>query len=701
MSLRGSVLGLSVKTGFYRSAKMRLLIVATTAFALSGIAVQAQDQAVRTGARPAWAVVSEPLPVPDQVRGPIFNRRQNVQTHLDKNGEWVFVDYLVKLGDSNALQLGNLALSWDPAAGTPTVHSIRVIRNGVERDVLAGSKFEILRREDQLEASMLTGRLTAVMRVPDLRVGDELEVSYTLPAQDPTLRDANAGAMFIGPIPAPGRYDLRLSWEQGLEPTIRPTADLAPLVQRGPSSVWVEMDNPAALNPPKDAPPRYAWQRLIEFTDFSDWKAVSSRMAPLFSKAAVLAPDSEIRKEAAEIAASSSDPMARTQAALKLVQQQVRYVYVGLNGGNLTPASADETWRRRYGDCKGKTVLLLALLNELGIPAEAVLASNAGDDDGLDQHLPNPLAFDHVLVRARIDGHSYWLDGTLPEFYQPSERPVLPYRWVLPLAAAGDMIERLPWESSANPDTTVLFEIDAREGFAVPAKIRQTTIARGPQALAEYYQLGALNENQLESAFRQELEGSSVWNSIESVTWRFDPGQRASVLEITGTGPVDWEQQSGKSRSLTLPGGGFSPPDRRQRGSSGTADEVPFYTKPEFDCRVTTVRLPADTAEKDWSYNTSFDVLYFGRNYRRSFERRDGAIRMVRSLRSLQPEISPAVAAADNDRLTKFDNSMASIFYDPGSYDRKGARERVPATYEVDWVANPLACLPSTVVVKN
>lgn len=55
--------------------------------------------------------------------------------------------------------------------------------------------------------------------------------------------------------------------------------------------------------------------------------------------------------------------------ALDLVQQQVRYVYVGLGGGTYLPASADETWNRRYGDCKGKTALLLALLGELGIAA--------------------------------------------------------------------------------------------------------------------------------------------------------------------------------------------------------------------------------------------------------------------------------------------------------------------------------------------
>ncbi|WP_404482684.1 transglutaminase domain-containing protein [Novosphingobium sp. BL-52-GroH] len=67
-----------------------------------------------------------------------------------------------------------------------------------------------------------------------------------------------------------------------------------------------------------------------------------------------------------------------------------------------TPATAEETWQRRYGDCKGKTALLLALLRELGIEAQAVLANNSGNDNGLAERLPSPRMFDHVLVRARI-----------------------------------------------------------------------------------------------------------------------------------------------------------------------------------------------------------------------------------------------------------------------------------------------------------
>lgn len=59
--------------------------------------------------------------------------------------------------------------------------------------------------------------------------------------------------------------------------------------------------------------------------------------------------------------------MIRSQMALSLVEDRIRYVYVGLDGGNYRPANADETWEQKFGDCKAKTALLLAILRGLNI----------------------------------------------------------------------------------------------------------------------------------------------------------------------------------------------------------------------------------------------------------------------------------------------------------------------------------------------
>jgi hypothetical protein len=656
--------------------------------------VHADNGQIRRAPVPSWVVPTELMPVPASPSGLVFVRRYDTLVHLSEQGQVQYIGYRIKILHANALQLGNLSIAWSPSAGSPAVHAIRVHRGNEAIDLLDSASFEILRREDQLEAASLNGILTAVMRVPDLRVGDEIEVALTIPMSDPTLGRHDTGLLMLAPDPAPGRFRLGLIWEEGHGPHLRIAPAMAPAAVRGPRSVTFDFDNPPTLVPPQGAPPRYTWQRVVEYSDFSDWAAISRHFAPLFARAAVLPPGSPLKEEARRIAAAHAAPLDRARAALQLVQQEVRYVYVGLNGGNLTPATAAETWQRRYGDCKGKTALLLGLLAELGIEAYPVLVSNSGADDGLDERLPSPRAFDHVLVRARIGGSDYWLDGTLPPVAAPSREPAIPYRWTLPISARGSSIERREWRPSSVPDEISLHEIDARAGFDQPARITTTTIVRGIRGLQQHLELSGVAPAQLLGLLRQQIAGSP-WQTIEQAQWRYDTTAQASIMTISGNGAVEWQTEADGSRWLTLPGGGFNPPERRMRAPDQDQD-VPYYNPPDFTCHVTTVRLPSATNMRHWAFNTTYDTRLFGRNYYRAFELRDGAIRMVRGSRIEQIEIDAATARRDNARIAAFDNSMASITHDPsGMTSSGGSATRVPATYEIDWTAADVPCLSS------
>lgn len=659
----------------------------------TGSAYAAPDQ-IRTGPAPAWATTSELLPVPENPSGALFIRRQDVIAHLSAEGAAQHTSYRTRILQSSALPLGNISIAWSSVAPAPIVHGVKVHRDGQVIDALKDASFEVIRRENQLEAATLDGMLTAVLRVSDLRVGDELEVAFTTFANDPTLGPNSAGLLMMMPAPAPGRYHLGLSWDDGQKPTVRMADEMTKAAVFTERAIDLRFDNPPVATPPNDAPPRYRWPRALEFTDFANWATISRHFAPLYAKAAALPDKSPLKREAERIAATQTTLLARAGAALKLVQQDVRYIYVGLNGGNLTPATAEETWRRRYGDCKGKTALLLALLAELGIAAEPVLVNSNGIDDGLDQRLPMPQYFDHVLVRARIDGATYWLDGTLPAVATPSLEPVLPLKWVLPLTAQGSDLQRLDWRPATTPEEVALTEIDARAGFDKPARKVQTIIVRGAKALQQQVVFSAIPAAQIKEGFRQRMVGNA-WETIDDVQWRYDQKTGASVLTISGTGMIDWEDEGGGAKSLSLPGGGFSPPQRRLRATAETRD-VPFYTTPEYSCHATTVRLPTSTQPAQWSAVDSFTTRIFGRTYYRAWQLRDGAIRMVRGYRIEQPEIDVASAERDNARIPAFDNSMGVIYYRPTRPARAiGDGTQVPATYDIDWTSGDVPCQPA------
>ncbi|MEE4207289.1 MAG: DUF3857 domain-containing protein [Erythrobacter sp.] len=645
---------------------------------------------------PDWASPSEMLAVPDDAQGLIFVRRQDIIMRLTEDGQYNHVSQVFRILQPEALQAGNLGITWNPASGQPRVHSLLIRRGSRVIDVLEQARFEVLRREDQLEQAKLDGMLIAVLQVPDLRVGDDLELSYTVPLHDPTLRETSHGMLFLGDSTPSGRYRLELNWEEGQEPVIRPSDDFAPLVEREPGRLRLELDNPAIVVPPKDAPPRYAWTRIIEFSDFKDWPAVSRRFHALFGEARRLSPGSALREEARYIAeAHPGDRLAQAQAALELVQQQVRYIYIGLNGGNFTPAGAEETWARRYGDCKGKTAMLLALLDSLEIEAEPVLVSNSTTTDGLDARLPSPGHFDHVLVRARIADEDHWLDGTLPAVIEGRPDPFFRYEWILPLSEKGSELEQRGFRPFDLPQEMQVIEIDARAGFDAPARRVETTLLRGPAGLQQHIAFSAVTQSQIEAALRSRLVGSDSWDSIESVEYRFDKATRASVLTISGTGPVDWDDEGGGAHSLVLPGGGFSPPPRRQRATEEDG-AVPFYNNADYSCHVTTVRLPEDTPLENWGFNSTYDTMMFGTLYYRMMERRgDRTIRMQRTRRVEMNEITVERAERDNARLADFDDSTARIGYDPEVLmESWGDLRPVPASWEIDWTGADAPCLP-------
>lgn len=322
-----------------------MLSIAALSLAATSGAALAQNDVMLRGPVPDWAVESEAMPVPADASGLIFIRREDLIVHVDKSGQSSFTAQHLRLLHPQALQVGNISIVWNPAAGAPIFHRLLVHRNGETMDVLLKANFEVLRREDQLEEAMLNGLLTAALRVPDLRVGDELEIAFTVPGHDPTLGNKSYGLLALADTPTPGRIRLGLTWEDGEKPFITIPDSLSDITQMRENSVNIRADNLGTFAFPKDAPPRFAWQRVAEFSDFQTWSDVSKRFDELYTSAAKLDPASQVKDEAKKIAAMHSGDMARAQAALAFVQRQVRYVYVGLQGGILPPPT-----RKRPGN---------------------------------------------------------------------------------------------------------------------------------------------------------------------------------------------------------------------------------------------------------------------------------------------------------------------------------------------------------------
>jgi transglutaminase-like putative cysteine protease len=662
----------------------------------SGVVFAASEE-IRYAGPPDWVVrVPEPTESESPAGAPIRVEHLDFQIHTGLNGEEIFNAWRVRILKPEGLAAGNVTLAWYPDAGDATVHYLRILRDGKLIDVLQSTKFEVLRREGSLETAMLNGQLTAALQVPGLQVGDALELAATIRRKDPTLGDHSFGFVQLPAAGLPGAYRARVLWPETRKLVWRASSDVPPLKETragGNKEIVFDLRDPHAVIVANGAPARVNLRRLIEYSDFSSWREVSARVWPLFETASELPRDSPLREEIARIAASTKDPVQRAEAALRLVQDRIRYVYVGLNGGNMLPATIAETWSRRFGDCKAKTVLLMAMLRELGISAEPQLVHSLGGD-GADERLPSPGMFDHVLVRADVGGATYFLDGTRIGDRSLSALPTPIYRWALPLRPGGADLESVAPVVPHVPLSITVIDMDARGGFEERGPVKGHLILRGQEAIAIRTELSAMAAPDAERAIRAYWDRLNSWMEADTASWRFDEQQAALQMSVAGTGKLMWDGDQERGRSMDIPGAGFTPPAeyRRPKEQDQTAPWVTEY--PAYRCWATAIRLPVSESQWQWEYRANPVSLRMGGvTYWRASDMRDGVVRTVMSKRFDVPEISAAEAQDVNRMLPSFNNKISQV-YQIRAGQTPAVHVSWPPTFkdDTDWLSGSTPC---------
>ena len=111
------------------------------------------------------------------------------------------------------------------------------------------------------------------------------------------------------------------------------------------------------------------------------------------------------------------------RALYRWVAQDFRYVSLDLALGAYQPRFPAEVLATRYGDCKDKATLFIAVARHFGFTAEPVLLRASGH---IDPDTPALTAFDHVIALVRLPGGPVYVDltSTLTPFGSlPPEEP--------------------------------------------------------------------------------------------------------------------------------------------------------------------------------------------------------------------------------------------------------------------------------------
>ena len=105
---------------------------------------------------------------------------------------------------------------------------------------------------------------------------------------------------------------------------------------------------------------------------------------------------------ARKLVAGLDDRYREVERIHRFVADEIRYVALEHGAAAVAPTAVERTLDVRYGDCKGKVALFLALARQVGIPAFPVLVSTGRNE--LDKLIgPSVGYFDHMIACARTD----------------------------------------------------------------------------------------------------------------------------------------------------------------------------------------------------------------------------------------------------------------------------------------------------------
>lgn len=638
-----------------RSTKWLLLL---TSFIAGG--AEAGSDKLANGPAPDWVKPVALPPRPDKTdEAPVRLLLVDQQSKLEPGRVSNYGNIAVYIQSPQGLSAGNLSLPWNPETDEITVHKLIIHRDGKDIDVLAeGQNFTVVRREPNLENATLDGMLTANIQPEGLQVGDVLEYAVTVSRSDPVLKGhvEQVGAAWNG-LPYT-RAHLAVQWPNTMAVTIRQNGALPPVkpVKSGAmTKVELSLDNIEPILPPAGAPPRFAMGRSVEFSDFKSWADIGALMAPLYAQAAVIPAQGPLRNEVEKIKAASIDPVKRTEAALALVQDRVRYVALLMGVGGLTPAKAEETWSRRYGDCKAKSALLLAILGELGIDAEPV-AANALTGDGIDQRLPMVGLFNHVLVRARIDGRNYWLDGTRTGDTSLARLQIPYFSWGLPLVAQNATLVRMVPTPLDQPDSDLTIEIDAQQGLTLPAPFKAEMILRGSEGLSTNLALAGMPADGRDRALRSYWREQFDFVDVTKVDARFDRETGEERLTVEGLAQMEWKDGW---YATDKTGVGFDADFVRSANSDQNAPFANSY--PGYSRTIETIKLPPGFPETGKVEDAAVNETIAGTEYRREAKLVGGVFRIERTIRDVAPEFPASEAPAAQKRLRELSDKTVYI----------------------------------------
>jgi len=399
------------------SVSLRHILLSFFILCITQIAVFAASPRIYQENKPAWIQNTHKSPQKinqrDMESGFLYEVI-DYQVHIEE--KTVFSRQVKEILNTDGVsEAGQIYVSFSPDYQKLIFHEVQIIRQGKIFNRLDLGKFKVVANETDLSRFLYNGTYAAYMILDDLREGDKLLISYSLKGFNPV-----GGNKFADDYYFQGTEPIALNHVSYIASKDRPLriktfngqgkADKKDLGHNLVSYSWEEVNLPV-IHSENFEPYWYFDHKYVQITDYQTWQEVAD-WAGEINPVVTSNLSGILRNKIDEFwSKSKGDVYKYLGLVTHFVQNEIRYM--GVEVGEYSHRSNDpnKVVQQRYGDCKDKSMLLATFLKAKQIDCDLVLV-NSYNRYKLNDYLPTPWVFNHMVVRATIKDRSQFIDPT-------------------------------------------------------------------------------------------------------------------------------------------------------------------------------------------------------------------------------------------------------------------------------------------------
>jgi transglutaminase-like putative cysteine protease/tetratricopeptide (TPR) repeat protein len=276
----------------------------------------------------------------------------------------------------------------------------------------------VISAEDEGESSVADTNISMYydtrsrsFRFPSLQKGDVIELEYRIsPRSNLNPYGSYFGSLvaFQGALPqqlhryvlvAPASRKLKMVQER------MPAAEV--VTNNGETTYRWEMRDIAPLPNEPRGPSLTEIAPYLSVSTFTDWTQLGHWYAQMIAPQFAL--DAPLREALTQITKNAGTELEKVRAIHEFVVRNTHYVAMEFGIYSYKPYPVSQVYARRFGDCKDKASLMIALMRAAGIDAELALVRTRKLGD-VSEQATNISVFNHAV--AYIPKYDLWLDGT-------------------------------------------------------------------------------------------------------------------------------------------------------------------------------------------------------------------------------------------------------------------------------------------------